>query len=158
MLEAGLDKHQNEPILKPTHKPDVLSRTAPLSSDIAFLLGTSEWQTHDIYQELSRSPPSQLSTFMNRLYSLSSSSNTSYLFLAHAYVRYLGDLSGGQMIRRQLVKAYNLPQTGDGVRFYTFSNGEKELNPTEIKELKEWYREGMNLGVGDDNLRKGTHL
>jgi heme oxygenase (biliverdin-producing, ferredoxin) len=145
-------------MLKPTYKPDVLSRTASLSSDIAFLLGTSEWQTHGIYQELSRSPPSQLSTFVNRLYSLSSSSNTSYLFLAHAYVRYLGDLSGGQTIRRQLVKAYKLPQNGDGVRFYTFSSGEEELSPTEIKELKEWYRNGMNSGVGDDKVRKGPHL
>jgi heme oxygenase (biliverdin-producing, ferredoxin) len=62
------------------------------------------------------------------------------------------------MIRRQLVKAYKLPQTGDGVRFHTFSNGEGELSATEIKELKEWYRDGINLGVGEDKLRKGTHL
>jgi heme oxygenase (biliverdin-producing, ferredoxin) len=73
-------------------------------------------------------------------------------------VRYLGDLSGGQMIRRQLIKAYKLPHTGDGVRFYTFSSGEEELNSTEIKELKEWYRDGMNLGVGEDRLIKGTRL
>jgi hypothetical protein len=62
------------------------------------------------------------------------------------------------MIRKQIVKSYNLPHTGDGIRFYMFSSGEEELNPTDIKELKKWYRDGMDLGVGDDKLRKGTHL
>lgn len=157
-LEAGLEEHQNEPVLKPTYNPFILSRAASLSSDIAFLLGTPEWQHHAIYQALVHSPPIQLSSFIDRLRLLSSSSDTSYLLLAHAYVRYLGDLSGGQMIRKQLVKAYNLPHTGEGVRFYMFSNGEEELSPTEVKELKERYRDGMNLGVGDNEVWKGKHL
>ncbi|MGW4248233.1 biliverdin-producing heme oxygenase, partial [Nocardia sp. NPDC004722] len=34
--------------------------------------------------------------------------------------RYLGDLSGGQVIRDTAEKLWNLPKKGDGVRFYVF--------------------------------------
>ncbi|MEQ3550091.1 biliverdin-producing heme oxygenase [Pseudonocardia nematodicida] len=40
-------------------------------------------------------------------------------FVAHHYIRYLGDLSGGQIIGRMLQRTYGL--SGDGVRFYDFS-------------------------------------
>ena len=40
------------------------------------------------------------------------------LLVAHAYVRYLGDLSGGQMLLAIVANA--LQVDGDGVRFYEF--------------------------------------
>jgi heme oxygenase len=40
------------------------------------------------------------------------------LLVAHAYVRYLGDLSGGQMLLAIVAKALQI--NGDGVRFYEF--------------------------------------
>lgn len=40
-------------------------------------------------------------------------------FVAHHYIRYLGDLSGGQVVARLLTRTYGL--SGDGVRFYDFS-------------------------------------
>ena len=40
-------------------------------------------------------------------------------FAAHAYVRYLGDLSGGQAIRAILQRSYGLPD--EAVAFYTFA-------------------------------------
>lgn len=40
-------------------------------------------------------------------------------FVAHHYIRYLGDLAGGQVIGRTLERTYGL--SGDGVRFYDFS-------------------------------------
>lgn len=39
-------------------------------------------------------------------------------FVAHHYTRYLGDLSGGQVIRRALERGYGL--TDAGLEFYTF--------------------------------------
>ncbi|GAB1642620.1 heme oxygenase (biliverdin-producing) [Krasilnikovia sp. MM14-A1259] len=39
-------------------------------------------------------------------------------FLAHHYVRYLGDLSGGQLVGRAVAKTYGLEQAG--VYFYAF--------------------------------------
>ena len=43
----------------------------------------------------------------------------SNLLAAHAYVRYLGDLSGGQILGRLVGKALNLPE-GTGTAFYRF--------------------------------------
>lgn len=41
--------------------------------------------------------------------------------LAHAYVRYLGDLYGGQMLARRLRQQHGLPE-GQGTRFYAFGD------------------------------------
>jgi heme oxygenase len=41
------------------------------------------------------------------------------LLLAHHYTRYLGDLSGGQVIGRVLQRTFDLPE-GAGVSFYDF--------------------------------------
>ncbi|QIS11958.1 heme oxygenase (biliverdin-producing) [Nocardia arthritidis] len=62
-------------------------------------------------------------------------------FIAHHYTRYLGDLSGGQIIRGSAEKQWNLPKRGDGVRFYVFEN---IGNPAAFKRE---YREAL------DNLR-----
>ncbi|MEV1293622.1 biliverdin-producing heme oxygenase [Pseudonocardia sp. NPDC049635] len=40
-------------------------------------------------------------------------------FVAHHYIRYLGDLSGGQVIGKLLQRTYGL--SGGGVRFYDFT-------------------------------------
>lgn len=40
------------------------------------------------------------------------------LLAAHAYVRYLGDLAGGQVLRRIVARSYGLQD--EGVRFYAF--------------------------------------
>jgi heme oxygenase (biliverdin-producing, ferredoxin) len=50
--------------------------------------------------------------------------------LAHHYTRYLGDLSGGQVIRRALDRVYNLG--GKGLAFYDF--------PMHAKRYKDSYR------------------
>lgn len=88
----------------------------------------------------------------------------SSLLLAHAYVRYLGDLSGGQYIRRRIAKVYGLSDAhdsskGDGVRFYIFKNsdggGDAEAGKADIQRLKDWFKAGMDAGVGDDSELKG---
>lgn len=41
-------------------------------------------------------------------------------YVAHHYTRYLGDLSGGQVIRDTAEKRWGFARKGDGVRFYVF--------------------------------------
>jgi heme oxygenase len=50
--------------------------------------------------------------------------------LAHHYTRYLGDLSGGQIIRGIAEKTWGFERKGDGVRFYVF---EAVGNPAAFK-------------------------
>eukprot|EP00913_Durusdinium_trenchii_P011568 g10862.t1 len=42
------------------------------------------------------------------------------LLLPHAYTRYLGDLSGGQLLKKAAIRGMKLPADGSGVHFYDF--------------------------------------
>lgn len=58
------------------------------------------------------------------------------VYVANAYTRYLGDLSGGQIIKRMLQRHYGL--TEDGLAFYTFTQIEK------LPPFKRRYREELD--------------
>ena len=157
-LESGLDTHSTNAALRHTYQPTLLARAPHVAEDIAYLLRTTDWQSHPIFLELQLSTPAPLSDYVSRIRTLSASDASAPLLIAHAYVRYLGDLSGGQVIKRRLMKVYDLPETGEGVRFYEFGsasgNGSKASQP-EMKRVKDWYRGGMDIGVGEDEKLKG---
>lgn len=67
------------------------------------------------------------------------------LYLAHHYTRYLGDLSGGQVIGRVLQRSYGLAD-GEGVAFYRFAAVPKP------KPYKDAYRarlDALPLSAGE---------
>lgn len=68
-------------------------------------------------------------------------------YVAHHYTRYLGDLSGGQIIRDKAEKNWGFARKGDGVRFYVF---EGVPNPAAFKRS---YRVLLD-GVRADELEK----
>ncbi|GAA4788191.1 biliverdin-producing heme oxygenase [Streptomyces ziwulingensis] len=68
-------------------------------------------------------------------------------YVAHHYTRYLGDLSGGQIIRDRAERAWGFAKKGDGVRFYVF---ESVSNPAAFKRE---YRELLD-GIRADDLEK----
>ncbi|KAJ7867974.1 hypothetical protein B0H13DRAFT_2064844 [Mycena leptocephala] len=152
-FERGLERHQNHPVLEPTYNPTLLARAPPLSADIAHLLGVREadWKSHRIHLQLMAAQPPALTSYVARIQSISDSPDPSPL-LAHAYVRYLGDLSGGQTIQRALAKAYGLKMGGAGLSFYAFKElrSSKQATQGEMKRIKEWFRAGMNKGAGDN--------
>ncbi|QRW20112.1 heme oxygenase [Rhizoctonia solani] len=139
-IEEGLETHSTNPVLAPTYRPALLSRAGCLSADIAYLLDTTEdaWQSTPLYRSLISAPPAGLRDYVAHLEQLavSKDSTDNSRLLAHAYVRYLGDLSGGQSIRNRMAKAYDLPDTGAGASFYDFGSA------------------GMNEAVGDDRALK----
>jgi heme oxygenase len=107
-LERGLDSAQADPWIAPIY--DVrLWRTAPLERDLVYLAGPA-WAALPIaptaaayarrLEALLREHPGRLA--------------------AHAYVRYLGDLFGGQIIARVVRKTLALPE-GQGTAFYEFA-------------------------------------
>ncbi|KAI0270009.1 heme oxygenase [Gloeopeniophorella convolvens] len=157
-LEAGLEKHASHPVLSPTYNPTLLARAPALLADVSSLLDTPlpGLPSHPMYIEMTESPPAPLIAWTSRIRELSDSSDPSPL-LAHAYVRYLGDLSGGQSIRYNVVTGYDLKEDdGAGVSFFAFQKLGGGGNATlgDMKKIKEWYRDGMNAGVGDDRARK----
>ena len=148
-LERALDRHANHPTLEPTYNPTLLARGPSLAADISHLLDVDEssWKYHPIHLNLMIAYPSPLSDYIQRIEELSNSNDPSAL-LAHSYVRYLGDLSGGQILRHALAKAYNLDEAaGLGISFYWFKElrSSKAASQEEIKRIKEWFREGMNV-------------
>ncbi|KAH9841354.1 heme oxygenase [Rhodofomes roseus] len=155
-LERGLERHASHPVLAFTYNPALLSRAPALSADIAYFLQTNEadWQNHPMHMELLSNPPPVLSRYLDRLNTIASSEDPSTL-LSHAYVRYLGDLSGGQVIRSRVSKAYGL-EGGSGVSFFEFKplGGSGTATIGDMKKIKEWYRENMNSAAGDDQELK----
>merc|ERR1719150_764107 len=60
------------------------------------------------------------------------------LLIAHAYTRFLGDLSGGQILKKKAQRHYGLP--GDsGVQFYQFDL------PISHHEFKQKYRKNLDI-------------
>ncbi|TFK24927.1 heme oxygenase-like protein [Coprinopsis marcescibilis] len=151
-IERALDKHASHPVLEPTYNPTLLARAPALSADIAHLLDVDEgsWRTHPIYRELATpSLPDPLAAYVARIEELAGGGVDPSPLLAHAYVRYLGDLSGGQSMRHILAKAYGLDEAeGLGIEFYAFKElkSAKAAGLGEMKRIKEWYREGMTKG------------
>ncbi|THH29474.1 hypothetical protein EUX98_g4719 [Antrodiella citrinella] len=158
VFERALDENATHPVLQPTYNPLLLARAASLATDIATLLQTpqAQWQTHPIHVELMAAPPLPFTQYLARLRLIVAAGPAdAQRLLAHSYVRYLGDLSGGQFVKRVLAKVYGL-ENGDGLSFYEFrqlgGNGSATIG--DMKKIKEWFREGMNAGAGDDQAVK----
>ena len=60
------------------------------------------------------------------------------LLVAHSYTRYMGDLSGGQILKKVAQRALKLPSTGEGLNFYQFEGIHSQ------KGFKQLYRSRMN--------------
>lgn len=155
-------------MLKEIYNPSLLARAPRLEADIAYFLGVpeSDWKYHRSHLQLRDEDLPGISNYVARIQELSNGNESRgiapqpELLLAHAYVRYLGDLSGGQQIRRNIAKAYGLDNDGAGTSFYVFPRlGDIGNDATlgDMKRIKEWYRNGMNRGSGDDQLLKGEH-
>lgn len=96
-LEPALLAHARHPALAPLHQPG-LARGALLAADLALLHGPG-WAA-----ALPVLPAAQ--AYADRLHHLAQAEPA--LLAAHAYVRYLGDLSGGQALGRVVRRAYGL--------------------------------------------------
>ncbi|KAJ7860997.1 hypothetical protein B0H14DRAFT_554548 [Mycena olivaceomarginata] len=151
-FERSLERHQHHPVLEPTYDPALLACARPLSADIAHLLDVeSSWKAHSIHTQLLAEKPPALEAYTARIQAIADLPDPSAL-LAHSYVRYIGDLSGGQTIQRALTKAYGLTLGGAGLSFYAFKelHSNKPASQSEMKRIRDWFRTGMNKGAGDN--------
>jgi heme oxygenase len=128
-MEARLDAEavagSDSGIVERIHFPVELSRTQTLEADLEHWLG-AEWRSSPLL--LAQTPCTR--EYVQRLESCSPQE-----LVAHAYTRYMGDLSGGQVLMRRARKAFGLPAGSTaGLDFYVFEQIPK------AKAFKDSYR------------------
>ncbi|OBS75108.1 hypothetical protein A6R68_14354 [Neotoma lepida] len=127
-LEEEIERNKQNPVYAPLYFPEELHRRTALEQDIAFWYGP-HWQ-----KTIPCPPATQ--HYVRHLHEVGHSHPE--LLVAHTYTRYLGDLSGGQVLKKIAQKALDLPSSGEGLAFFTFPNIH---SPTKFKQL---YRARMN--------------
>ncbi|MDM0113801.1 biliverdin-producing heme oxygenase [Variovorax sp. J22R133] len=131
-MEPALERHACDPRLAPLHFRELMREPA-LRGDLDALHGEG-WREHFALQ------PSAL-RYVSRLRSIEDTHPE--LLAAHSYVRYLGDLSGGQILARIVRESMALP-AGSGTAFYDFGGAKEALR------LKKAYREGLDKLPGGE--------
>ncbi|WP_370418905.1 heme oxygenase (biliverdin-producing) [Streptomyces sp. QH1-20] len=132
-LESASALLAADPVAGPFIRPE-LARTAQLERDLAHLGGPG-WQA-------GLAPLPATAAYAARVEECARTWPAGYV--AHHYTRYLGDLSGGQIVRGTAEKTWGFARKGDGVRFYVF---EAIGNPAAFKRE---YRELLDALPVDD--------
>jgi heme oxygenase (biliverdin-producing, ferredoxin) len=105
-LERGLDEHAMDPVLAGVRTPG-LARRAALESDLAVLVRLGAPMP---------APIPQAQSYARHLDALARERPA--LLLAHAWLRYLGDLNGGRILERIVREKLGVPT--DAMAFYRF--------------------------------------
>ncbi|MDQ1044920.1 heme oxygenase (biliverdin-producing) [Streptomyces sp. V4I2] len=132
-LETGAERLASDPVAGPFIRPE-LFRMSALERDLTHLRGP-DWRAR-----LTALPATR--GYVERVRECAERWPAGYV--AHHYTRYLGDLSGGQVLRDTAEKTWGFAKKGDGVRFYVF---EEIPNPAAFKR---GYRELLDTVRADD--------
>ncbi|XP_036266162.1 heme oxygenase 2 isoform X1 [Pipistrellus kuhlii] len=127
-LEEEMDRNQDHPAFAPLYFPLELHRKEALIKDMEYFFG-EDWEKQVQCSEATRK-------YVERIHYVGQ--NEPELLVAHAYTRYMGDLSGGQVLKKVAQRALKLPSTGEGTQFYQFENVDN------AQQFKQFYRARMN--------------
>ena len=125
-MEEEMARLADHPVIAPIAFTE-LNRREALEQDLAFYYG-SDW-----LQNIKATPAAQV--YVERIRQIAKESPE--LLVGHHYTRYLGDLSGGQILKNIAQKAMNLGED-DGLNFYSFPEIADE------KAFKTTYRAAMD--------------
>ena len=125
-MEEQIDQHKNDIAVNAIYFPELFRKTS-LIQDLNYYYG-SNWLT-----QIEPSPATQ--SYINRIRQISYTSPE--LLIAHSYTRYIGDLSGGQILKKIAKNAMQLPENC-GTAFYDFDLIQDDI------EFKNMYRESLN--------------
>ena len=125
-MEEEMERLRQHPVVSKIYFPQ-LNRKQSLEQDLQFYYGPN-WR-----QEIELSPAGE--AYVQRIREVAHSQPE--LLVAHSYTRYLGDLSGGQILKKISQRAMNLAD-GQGIAFYEF-----KAIPDE-KEFKAHYRQALD--------------
>ncbi|XP_041098125.1 LOW QUALITY PROTEIN: heme oxygenase 1a [Polyodon spathula] len=130
-LEEELDRLSSNPCLSPLCISRwQLHRVAALQADLRYHYG-ADWRNEAVL-----AVPAATREYAERIHEVAHSNPC--LLISHSYTRYLGDLSGGQVLRRLAQRSLALPPTGEGLSFFCFPE------VSHAGRFKELYRARMN--------------
>lgn len=127
-LEEEIERNKDHPHFAPLYFPAELHRHDALVSDLEYFYGP-EWESQISCSEATKH-------YVDRIHQVGQ--DDPVLLVAHAYTRYMGDLSGGQILKKVAQRALKLPPTGEGLAFYHFEGIHS------AKAFKQLYRSRMN--------------
>jgi len=125
-MEEEFEVHKSDPVLSKLYYRE-LWREKSLELDMLFYFG-SNWR-----EEFKPTPACE--KYLARIREISA--NDPVLLVAHAYTRYMGDLSGGQILKKIAKEAMGL-QDDKGTAFYEFADIRNH------GEFKKRYRESLD--------------
>jgi heme oxygenase len=125
-MEEEIGKLKNHPVVGPVAF-EALNRREALEADLAYYFG-SDWRG-----QIKPSPSA--AAYVARIHQVAAEAPE--LLVGHHYTRYLGDLSGGQILKNIAQKAMNLGDS-DGLHFYEFASIDDE------KAFKVTYRSTLD--------------
>ncbi|MBI1241342.1 biliverdin-producing heme oxygenase [Umezakia ovalisporum] len=136
-MEEEMEKHCQHPIVSKINFPQ-LHRKQTLEQDLSYYFGAN-WR-----EQIKLSPAGE--AYVQRIREISQTEPE--LLIAHSYTRYLGDLSGGQILKNIAVTAMNLSD-GQGTAFYEFTDISDE------KAFKAKYRQSLDeLPIDDARVHR----
>ncbi|MEA5510561.1 heme oxygenase (biliverdin-producing) [Crocosphaera sp. UHCC 0190] len=125
-MEEEMEKLRHHDIVSKIYFPQ-LHRKQSLEQDLYFYYGAN-WRNEV-------APSSAAQAYVARIREIANTQPE--LLAAHSYTRYLGDLSGGQILKKIAQRAMNLGENG-GTAFYEFETISDE------KAFKNEYRQALN--------------
>mmetsp|Transcript_1846 Transcript_1846/g.4037 ORF Transcript_1846/g.4037 Transcript_1846/m.4037 type:complete len:336 (-) Transcript_1846:250-1257(-) len=145
MEEGVLDNAAKDSTIGRIDEPR-LRRLSGLEKDMEYFYG-SDWKT-------AMTPPTPATKkYVDRILEIAGNDDDDdesrrYLFVAHQYTRYLGDLFGGQMMGSMATRSMNLPGDGSGVAFYEFEGVDS------VRDfITDWYTQLNALDLTEQQQR-----
>lgn len=133
-LEEEMERLDDDEFLRPIHFKE-LNRLNALKMDLRYYYGPN-WM-------MEIKPSEACIQYTERIHEVAD--KDPYLLVGHHYTRYLGDLSGGQILKGIAEKALDLPKN-EGLHFYDFPKIDDK------KEFKTKYRAALD-GLTTDSSK-----
>nr|BDA97463.1 heme oxygenase [Cryptomonas sp. NIES-345]BDA98424.1 heme oxygenase [Cryptomonas sp. NIES-1327] len=126
-LEEELEQHKENKVIQPIYFSE-LKRKENLEKDLECYYG-NQWESSIKISEATQ-------TYVDRIKTISKQKPE--LLIAHSYTRYLGDLSGGQLLKKIAQRALNIKEGQPGLSFYEFDKIDNE------QEFKQRYKNALD--------------
>ena len=138
-IEEEMQRLEDDGFLSAINFPE-LNRVEAIKKDLRYYYGPN-WSTVI-------KPSEACIRYVERIHEVADS-NEPYLLVGHHYTRYLGDLSGGQILKNIAEKALDLPKD-TGLAFYEFPD---IFSSAMKKQFKKTYKKALDDLPLDESQR-----